>query len=300
MCARFKGGPTVALANNAGSGNAVRLDDHQVAELVTVITSTSPIATLPTLKHLYPAQTSLFKVAALAKCHKIIVFDGVAPMHEGRNKAYEVYKGRVARLTQEDPLFSNTELVYCDDWLHLSGSLKEALAYTKTPFVFIHQHDDILTKAFDMNGCVLSMMNNPNLKHIHLARYMNKGRHSGAMHASWDGPVDSLVEGGSEVPLTRCFGWSDYGNVTTADYLSRVVLPRCGHGFPETFIQKAFKEALLGKSGVEIDQIHLEFGTYLYGGIGDGNYMHHSDGSRDLDWGSGFLAGTPSQGANTL
>ena len=52
--------------------NGGYLDDERVAGLITVITSTSPIHALPSLRHIRPAQTSLFQVPALAKCRKII------------------------------------------------------------------------------------------------------------------------------------------------------------------------------------------------------------------------------------
>ena len=258
------------------------MDDERVANLITTITSTSFIPTMPSLKHIFHAQTSIFKVPALAKCRKIIVFDGVPPTHESKRDDYEAYRQAVVQLTHDNPFFLQTQLIICKEWVHLSGALKKAVEHVTTPFLFIHQHDDILTKPFDLNGCVVSMLKNPHLKHIHLTRYANKGRHAGGMQNSWDGPVDTVVEGGSDVPLTRCFGWSDYSYVTRAEYLKDFVLPKCGHGFPETFIHRIFKDALRGKTDSEIAKTHLAFGTFLYGGLSDGNYIHHSDGSRDF------------------
>ena len=260
--------------------NGEPLADATASGLITVITSTSLIPSTPSCKHLYPAQASLFKIPTLAQCRKLIVFDGLPIHQEHRRNDYALYKEEVTRLTHTDSVFSNTQLHFCTEWKHLAGGLKEAMGYVTTPFVFLHQHDCILIKEFDIKGCMLSMMKNPNIKHIHLTSYPNSGCHSGDMQTSWDGPVDSIVHGGSSSPLTRCFGWSDYCQVTTTDYLLDFVLPKCGHGFMESFLHAAFKEALQNKSGSEIDAVHDKFGTYLYGGVEDGIYVHHSDGAR--------------------
>ena len=262
--------------------NGELLNDERVASLVTTITSTSPIPSIPSLRHILRSQTSLSKVAALAKCKKLIVFDGIPPIHESRRDAYTSYKSKLLQLAHDDRYPRHTALIFCKEWVHLAGALRLAVEHVTTPFLFIHQHDDVLLKPFDLNGCVASMLKNPNLKHIHLTRYTNKGRHAGGMQDSWDGPVDTVVNGGSQVQLTRCFGWSDYSHLTTTEYLKHFVLPKCGHGFPETSLHKLFKDMLNGKTDSEIDAIHLEFGTYLYGGLEDGNYIHHSDGSRDF------------------
>ncbi len=252
------------------------IDDDRAAELITVITTTNPIPSIPDLKHIYPAQASLFQIPAFKKCKKIIVFDGICPGYEGRATDYKKYKQNIKDLIQNDPFFSNTELIFCDAHVHLCGTIREALKRINTPFLFIHQHDDILLKEFDLNGCLASMIINPNIKHIHLTRYPNKG-----VQDFWYGPVDDYVEGGSFVPLSRCFGWSDYSHVTTVDYYKNFVFPLCKFGCMEWWLHPALQEAIKGKTSEEIDQIHLKFGTYLYGNLTDGNYIHHSDGRKN-------------------
>ncbi len=255
-------------------------DDAALAELLTVITSTSPIPSLPSLKHLYPAQASLFKVPLLAKCRKVIVFDGVSPADEKRSRGYDIYKRRVTRLTREDPVFANTDLVFCQEWVHLAGTVRKALEVVSTPFVFLHQHDHRIVKSFDLSGCIRSMQKNENIKRIQFTRYRNKGRYAGDLQSSWDGPVDTYVEGGADVPLTRCFGWSDFCTITTREYLASFVLLRCGHGFMETFVHQAFKEELKGRDDAGIREVQRTYGTYLYGGLDDGCYVEHTDGRR--------------------
>ena len=71
------------------------LDDHKAAELITVITTTHPICTVPSDEHLYLAQASLFINPTLAKSKKIIVFDGVAPGFKDRCANYDLYKKKL-------------------------------------------------------------------------------------------------------------------------------------------------------------------------------------------------------------
>ena len=47
------------------------LDDHKAAELITVITTTHPICTVPSDEYLYLSQASLFINPTLAKSKKI-------------------------------------------------------------------------------------------------------------------------------------------------------------------------------------------------------------------------------------
>jgi hypothetical protein len=260
--------------------NGEVLDDERAAELITVIVTTSLIPSVPSLKHLYPAFTSLFKVPAFAKCKKIIVFDGLPPKYVNRAEDYKKYKKRVKTLTKLDPQFSSTKLVFCDKWVHLSGALREAMQHVTTPFVFIHQHDMSLIKEFDLNGCLASMLLNPNIKQIHFP-VVDDPRDFGEMFSTWYGPIDDYIEGVSVVPLIRYFGWSDYAHVTTTKYLKEFVLPKCGHGPMEAWLHPAFKQAVIGADDDRIDEVHLEFGTFLYGDMyeNEGNYFHHSDGA---------------------
>ncbi len=257
------------------------IDDEMAAQLITVITTTNPIPSLPNPKYLYATQASLTKIPALRKCKKIIVFDGICPGYEDRAEDYDMYKTHVASLIDTDPYFMNTELVFCDQWVHLTGTVREALKHVTTPFIFIYQHDDILAKPFDLNGCLRTMRANPSIKYIHFSHHANQGSHSGDMDTTWYGPVDSRIKGGSFVPLTRFFGWSDYAHMTTVDYYQQVVLPLCEgrHGPMEWCVHSAMKEQLKGvKEASKINQIHSFFGTYLYGDLKDGSYIFHSNG----------------------
>lgn len=244
-------------------------DDKTVAELITIITTTNPIPSIPSTKHIYPSQKSLFRIPAFALCKKIIVFDGVQPGYENRAADYDKYKKKIRKLTKIDPYFANTTLVYCDSWVHLSGAIKKAMERVTTPFVFIHQHDFILQKDFDLNALIATMLANPNIKHVRL----NRGLTNTAF-LNWEGPIDEVTDPTYFVPLCRTCGWSDNDHVAFVDYYRNFVLPQCKHGPMEQFLHAAIRNAI-ASIGVEGQK---PFGTYLYGKITDGNYLFHTDG----------------------
>jgi hypothetical protein len=249
--------------------NGKTYDDDATAKLITVIITTNPIPSIPRVTHLYSCQKSLSRIPALKKCKKIIVFDGVQPAYEARQHDYNTYKKCVAKLVRTNPYFAKTKLVFCPAWVHLSGAIKEAMQYVKTPYVFIQQHDFEIIKDFDLNGIVATLEANPNVKHVKLD-YNNHNDDA----TWWNGPVDEVVEGIHFVPLTRTFGWSDVTHVAKVDYYRDFVLPKCGHGPMEHFLHNPLKRDL-AKYGYEAHKI---YGTYLYGRIKDGGYMLHTDG----------------------
>ncbi|MBX7065620.1 MAG: hypothetical protein K1X28_00175 [Parachlamydiales bacterium] len=252
------------------SWNGKLYNDETVAEMITVITTTNPIPSIPSTEHIYPSQKSLFRIPAFARCKKIIVFDGIQPGFENQMGDYEAYKRAVEFFTMVDPYFSNTELIFCEKWVHLAGAVKEAMARVTTPYVFIHQHDLLLVKDFDLNGLIATMEANENVKHVRLALpYAN-------YHwRPWNPPAaDEHIVGISFVPLCRHFQWSDNDHISTTAYYRDFVLPQCGHGPMEAYLDPA-----LSRAREEIDTLcHPIFGTYLYGGMNDGGYLYHSDG----------------------
>ena len=215
--------------------NGTVYDDETVSKLITVITSTSPIPSMPSTTYLYEAQKSLFQVPALAKCKKIIVFDGVENNQKSVSATYEKYKNNVKKLVKEDPYFSNTKLVFCKTWGHLSGAIREAISHVDTPFLFLHQHDLVLLQGFDLIGVVASMMANPKIKYVYL------GRRPNTTDDIYHAPVDEEVEGVSFVPLCRSCGWSDQCHVASVEYYNSFVLPQCHFTFKESDLHPALK-----------------------------------------------------------
>ena len=249
--------------------NGQTYDDDTVADLITIITTTNPIPIMPSTRIIREAQESLCRIPALAKCKKVIVFDGIQPWFENRVHDYEEYKRRVAELAAKDPSFAKTELVFCPSWMHIAGAVREAMKRVSTPYIFIHQHDFRLEKTFDLNGVIASMAANPRIKHVRLAY-----GETNTAQAGHDGPVDEVIEGLSFIPLSRTFGWSDNDHVSRLDYYLEFVLPQSGFGGMEETLHPAMKKAL-AEFGISA---HERYGTYLYGPISDGGYLDHLHG----------------------
>jgi hypothetical protein len=252
--------------------NGITYDDETVAKLITVITSTSPVKSMPEPEHIYPAQASLFRIPAFALCKKIIVFDEVRPGGTSRLKnAYNGYKQKILELTRSNLYFSNTELVFCPEWGHLTGTLVEAMKHVTTPFIYVHQHDLQLTQDFDLNGLIASMIENPLIQCVFLGGGNNSTSHV------YHGPVDQNIIGPHFVPLWRCFGWTDQAQITTVNYYKNIVFPQC-KAHKGSFMEQVMLHRLrydLTELGVE--KVHPIYGTYLYGGPMDGSYLLHSD-----------------------
>jgi hypothetical protein len=249
--------------------------DKQAASKITFITTTNPIQSIPSTEIIYESMKSFYQVPALRKCKKIIVFDGIQPGFENREKDYEQYKKNILELTKTSPYFANTELVFCPSWHHLSGAIKLALEQVDTPFIFVHQHDFLLRKKIKLNELLTSMSQNQNIKYVRLNQGSNVPHRKGEFHHLYDGDVDNVVEGGTLAPLTRNFGWSDNDHFARTDYYRDFVLPRCGFGAMECYLHPLLKESLT-KNGP--DDGHKPFGTYIYGGLKDGKYIKHLDG----------------------
>ena len=239
-------------------------DDVNVSEMITVITATSAIRSHPKVDLLYEAQASLYLVPALAMCKKIIVFDGLASNQQHLNDQYEQYKKNVIELTKSDPYFANTELVFCEKWGHLSGAIQEAMKHVETSFVFMHQHDLVLLKEFDLNGVIASMEANSSIKYVHLCPWPNTKANW------WFGSVNDQIDGIHFVPFLRGYGWSDQCHVSTKKYYTDLILPLCNHTFMENVCHHKVKS--MGQKGQEV------FGVFLYGSWEDGLFNKHTNG----------------------
>lgn len=253
------------------------LSEEECSELITVICTTNPIPSIPKTDILYESMKSLDQISAFRKCKKIIVFDGIQPGYEHRTSDYDTYKQNIQELANASPYFINTELVFCPTWVHLAGAIAHALESVTTPYLFIHQHDFQLLKPFDLPKLLTSMQFNPNIKYVRLNAYRkNRPERKTGQHYRYDGDVDRVILGGSLIPLSRTFGWSDNDHIARTDYYRDFVLPSCEFGAMEWFLHPMLKESIKknGQDG------HLSFGTYLYGDLDDGKYLHHLDGRR--------------------
>lgn len=245
-----------------------------VAEHLTFITTTNPIPSIPSTDIIYESMKSFYRVKELRGCKKIIVFDGIQPGYEHRKEDYEQYKKNIKALTETSPYFANTTLVFCPQWSHIAGAVKTALEQVRTPFIFLHQHDFLLQKDINVSSLVKTMRKNASIKHVRLNQWRNLPHKKTGYHYSFDGDVDSKVQGPCPIALCRTFGWSDNDHFARTDYYKDFVLPHCKFGAMEWFMDAMLKKALQDHG----DTGHDLFGTYLLGDIKDGRHIRHLDG----------------------
>lgn len=248
----------------------VFLQSESLKDKLTVITTTSPIRSHPDTEMLEICQKSLFDMPGIQECPKIIVFDGIHKRMMFLKDSYEEYKTNVQNLTETDPYFRNTQLVFCKEHVHLTGAIKEAMKHVKTPFVFLHQHDFKIRRKVDTFGIIRSMEENPGLKHVMLPRRF--------ISSSWgfNYYVDENIEGPCYVPLTRTFGWSDNDHFSPKSYYEEFIFPKVTKPWPMEWVLNPLEKKLT----MEDPKNHDLFGTYIYGKIGDGRYIVHLDGKR--------------------
>ena len=225
------------------------------------------------------SQGSLYSIPELAECPKIIVFDGMPPKsrrkatseYMQRQAAYEQYKRNVVDLTHSHPNFQDAELVFCNEHLHLTLAIKEALKHVKTPFVFIHQHDFQLIKSFDVVNLLRTLEDSSNIKHVRLNRLSNRSNRYDRIH-----PCDEL----SYVPLLKTYSWSDNDHFSPVSYYQDFVFKHVQKKIPMEHILHRMMRQMVR----EDPKSHALFGTYIYGRDFEGPYIVHLDGKNWLDY----------------
>ena len=242
---------------------------ESLADKLTIITTTSPIPSNPSTVMLEKTQASLSNLCGAEECKRIIVFDGVDPKKAEIAKFYPEYKENVEKLVSTHQVFKNTELVFCNDHLHLTGAIKTAMEKVTMPFVFIHQHDFAIRRKVDTLGILRSMEENPRLKHIRLPKISN-------VETQFEHHIDDVIEGPCYVPLLRTFSWSDNDHFSSVAYYRTEIFPRVTRRWPMEWVIHAIEKA----STLEDPRNHEQFGTYSYGERGDGRYIIHLDGKR--------------------
>ena len=244
--------------------------DEDVPNLITIITTTNPTPSMPSTKLLYSTNVAIFRHPSLLNCKKIIVFDGIQDHLKNRAGEYQEYKRQVRNLVKYDKYFQNTKIIELNDNLHLRGALRAAMKQVTTPFVYIHQHDLLLIKNYELNDLLATMIDNPTIKHLRLSDGITND-----LYQWWDGDVDEKVSGPSYIPMCRCFGWSARDHFARSDYYRDMVLTISDHPSTEGGIHNRVKNFCkdFGK-----DACIEKFGTFLYGNIKEGGYIIDLDG----------------------
>jgi len=239
---------------------------------LTIITTTSPEFNHPSTTCLEITQVSLAKYFPdFLEVPKIIVFDG--PRDEKIIEKYDQFKKNVQRLVESNPIFKNTKLIFCEEHKHLSGAIEEALDYTDTKYIFIHQDDFVLLRSFKLAALLDAMDRYPEIQHVRLNSLTNWDLSTSTPGEVRDMPNygDQYFQGDSEAPIIRTFCWSDNDHITSVEYYRNIVIPAVDGR------KMAMEFAVPHYLGTLPNQTPFDCGLYIYGESLDPQMIYHLD-----------------------
>lgn len=106
-------------------------------DLITVVMSTSPIPSHPSIEHIQRTVNSIRAQLPLAEI--LIAVDGVRPEQEDRRADYEEFtRGLLWTANHE---WSNVLPILMDDWVHQANATRELLKEVRTPLILFMEHD---------------------------------------------------------------------------------------------------------------------------------------------------------------
>jgi hypothetical protein len=132
-----------------GAGHREKLD---IADLITVLIPSSPIATHPDTSRI--EQTIRDIRANLPDCEIIIMLDGLRPEQEDRRGAYEECKRRLLWLAHHT--WHNVLPIIFDEHMHQAAMTREVLNQVATPTIFFVEHDAPITPDHDFDWQTLT------------------------------------------------------------------------------------------------------------------------------------------------
>jgi hypothetical protein len=159
----------------------------------------------------------------------------------------------------------------------LTKNLLNGLQHVKTPWVLIVQHDLPFIAPVDV-GAVLDLM-----RQDERVQHLRFNRHTNGNEGAWDSTVPPAIQMEARVradfyrgvtatsghQLMQTLSWSDNNHVCAPSYYENLVAPMVGfRGIPP---ERAMMPLVTPST-------HVVFGTYLWGGQGDGPFIRHSDG----------------------
>ena len=158
------------------------------------------------------------------------------------------------------------KVVVSDDWGCLTGNLRHSMKYVDTKYMFVVQHDLYFTQSFGVYSILADMEFDRRLKHIRFNLAPISKKYADGQNDLWGKVIQHKNS------YVRTPAWSDNNHLTTKSYYQDYVLHMSEDGdWPETNI-----------IGLSVDErTHAVQGTYIYGNIGDGPKIDHSDGRKE-------------------
>ena len=184
-----------------------------LADLITVVVTTSPVEANPGLPHLVETLGSLNDVG-LAGCEVIVECDGVRTEQDTMTSRYHDALDELVRRCRHD--WPNVLPVVHDQHQHQARMMRHALDQVRTPLVLFVEHDCPLDPPINWWPLVdLITDGTANLVRFHHeAQVLDEHRH--LMPA----PGPETVNG---IELWRCGQWSQRPHLASADYYRRIL-----------------------------------------------------------------------------
>lgn len=225
-------------------------------ENITIIVSSSPIPSNPSIKMITNVIKSLEDNVLNNKiCKIIIACDGC----ETKNIKYEEFISNLKKYYENK---TNILIILNPKKGHLTGNIRNAFNHVNTEYVMLVQHDLIFVEQINLESILEDISKNSELKHIRFNKRNN-------IKSGWDNTplfASKKIIGNNTYIFTE--SWSDQNHISKASYYRDIVLSEIDDG--------VFMESVLNEKS---KHNHEKYGTYIYGDVCHKNIIAHLDGS---------------------
>lgn len=192
----------------------VRTMPTSVADLLTVVVTTSPIRSHPDTAIIEETIESVLAQSQLAGCEVIIAADGVRPEQDHLAGAYAEYLQRVAWLCEHR--WPNTLPAIADEHLHQARLTRHTLATVTTPLVLFLEHDTpIVGDVPWFEACKVVRSGKLNVLRLY---------HEGVMPAEHRHlMLDDVPQSIEFVPVIRTQQWSQRPHIASTAFYRRIL-----------------------------------------------------------------------------
>lgn len=223
---------------------------------LTVLIPASPVPSHPSLHLVEQAVRSLDLLEVSRRPPIVICHD--QPRPDASPEVERRYRRYLRRLERHLSGRRDVRSVLAPEWGHLAGNIRHGLEFVETEFVLILQHDFFLLRPIDIEPILDLLAVEPDIKHVRFNKRSNVAE-------GFDGYDDGREQFFSEVhfdglKLCRTLAWSDNPHICRTDYYGEVVLPIVGE-------ERTAPEIVVDP--IATPERHREFGTFVWGGLGD-------------------------------